>query len=75
MKKKTMCEIIQLYMYLIEDGLRIHGICKKNEIDKTMRERNPDTQWYFALWPVKKYVVDWYKGSSFCRCNYRLFMG
>jgi hypothetical protein len=48
-------------MDLIEEGWRIHGICKKKEIDKTMQERNPDTQWYFALWPVKKYVVAWYK--------------
>ena len=48
-------------MDLIEDGWRIHGICKKIEIDKTIGEGNPDTQWYFALWPVKKYVVAWYK--------------
>jgi hypothetical protein len=48
-------------MDLIEDGWRIHGICKKKETDKTIAERNPDTKWYFAIWPVKKYVVAWYK--------------
>ena len=53
--------INQSYMDLIDDGWRIHGICKKIDIDKTIGEGNPDTQWYFALWPVKKYVVAWYK--------------
>jgi hypothetical protein len=61
MKNKTMRVINQSYMNLIEDGWRIHGICKKIEIDKTIGEGNPDTQWYFALWPVKNYVVAWYK--------------
>jgi hypothetical protein len=48
-------------MDLIEDGWRIHGICKKKEIDKTIAERNLDIKWFFAIWPVKKYVVAWYK--------------
>jgi hypothetical protein len=61
MKKKSMRVINQSYMDLIEDGWRIHGLCKKIDIDKTIGERNPYTQWCFALWPVKKYVVAWYK--------------
>jgi hypothetical protein len=61
MKIKRIIRINQSYMDLIEDGWRIHGICKKKETDKTIAERNPDTKWYFAIWPVKKYVVAWYK--------------
>jgi len=46
----------QSYMDLIEDGWRIHGICKKNEIDKTMGERKPDTLWFFAIWAFKNHA-------------------
>jgi len=37
------------------------GYVKKKEINKTIAERTPDTEWFFAIWPIKKYVVAWYK--------------
>jgi len=64
MKKKTMRSINQSYMDLIEEGWRIHGISKKKEIDKTIGQRDPHTQWFFAIWPVKRYVVAWYKNKE-----------
>ena len=51
----------QSYSDLIEGGWRIYSLCKKKDVDKTIKENNSYTQWFFALWPVKNYVVAWCK--------------